>query len=94
MADHLASIERQTGKRVHLAEEEVPAVPWPLQHVWNDFMVLTARRSSSGFGMNPLSYAEIEAWARLTSRTLSPMETRLLMRLDDCLVTVTRQKTL
>jgi hypothetical protein len=92
MADHLASLERQTGKRFRLAEEDVPAIPWPVQHVWNDFMTVTMRRTSNGFGANPLGYAELEAFARLMGRTFTPWEVRLMFRLDDLLVAALRPK--
>ena len=39
-------------------------------------------RSANGFGMNLLSYTEIDAWARLTRRVLSAWEVAALKALD------------
>lgn len=90
MAAHLASLERQTGRRV---APETPDLPFPLVHLWQWFVTeLAPRRSSSGFGPNPLSYGDVEAWARFTGRTPTPMEVRVLLRLDDCFMATLRQK--
>lgn len=91
MAAHLASIERQTGRSVGA---EAPDLPFPLRHVWDWYVgELAPRRSSSGLGANPISYTDVEAWARLTGRTPTPMEIRILMRLDDTMVHTLRSKT-
>lgn len=90
MAAHMASLERQTGRTMR---EDVPVMPWPLSHVWEWFVgELSGRRSSGGFGVNPITHAEIEAWARLTNRTPTPREVRLLLRLDDAMVHALRPR--
>jgi len=93
MAAHLKSLERQTGRVFQVSADEVPDVPWPVAHVWEWFVAeLSPRRSSSGFGANPLSFADIEAWARLTGRRPTSFEARLLMQLDDAMVHALRPK--
>jgi len=90
MADHIASLERQTGRTLR---PETPDLPFAFRHIWQWFVEeLTPRRSSNGFGVNPLTHAEVEAWARLTGRTPTTMEARLLMRLDTVVVAALRPK--
>jgi hypothetical protein len=48
--------------------------------VW--FNDLSRSRSSNGFGKNPISFSEIDAWSILTHTELSPLEIRCIMGLD------------
>ena len=50
--------------------------------VWMAFLELDAARGANGFGPNPLSYTEIDAWARLTGARLSAWEVSLLRDID------------
>ena len=50
--------------------------------VWNAFTQLARGRSYSGSGPNPISYAEIEAWARLMRIPLEPHHVDLIVALD------------
>lgn len=43
---------------------------------------MSGARTSNGFGLNPLSFAEIQAWAALTGVEPTPWEVSLLKRLD------------
>lgn len=52
------------------------------------FGELSAARTSNGFGMNPLSYAEILAWATLTRRSPAPVEVSALRRIDSAFLTI------
>ena len=46
-------------------------------------MELQQSRQSTGMGgFNPLTYTEIDAWARLSDREVSPWELGLLKQLD------------
>ena len=56
--------------------------PKELEHVWIWFLELTAARGSNGFGPNPISYAELQAWSLLTKQNPTPWEISLLKRLD------------
>lgn len=53
------------------------------EHVWRWFLEISRRRSGGGFGANPISYAEVEAWVRLTCTMPSALEVEWLMDLDD-----------
>lgn len=57
-------------------------VPEPGGLVWQWFLELSATRTYNGAGPNPLSFAEIEAWARLHRWPLRPHHIRLLRALD------------
>ncbi len=52
--------------------------------VW--FGELSSARSSSGFGANPISFAEILAWAQLTHRAPTPFEVSVLHAIDASLL--------
>jgi hypothetical protein len=64
------------------AQLRLPPVPAALQHVWEWFGELSSSRSGNGGGPNPLSFVEIEAWARLTGRLPAPREVQAIMALD------------
>jgi len=66
------------------AREELqgPELPPGCGYVWTWFCELHAARGGNGYGPNPISYAEIEAWARLTGRHLTPWEVAALRVLD------------
>jgi hypothetical protein len=61
--------------------------PEGLRYVWDWFLELTGRRTAGAVSWNPLSYGEVDAWARLMDRQPSPWEVGLLMRLDDTFLT-------
>jgi len=52
------------------------------------FDELSRTRSSNGFGQNPISYAEIDAWSRLTNIELTPLEVSAIMRLDSAYLNI------
>lgn len=50
--------------------------------MWEFFNELQTGRTSNGFGPNPLSFSEIESWARLTGRKVAPWEVRAIKQVD------------
>jgi hypothetical protein len=52
--------------------------PDGVDYLWGYFTEIDRRRTSNGFGMNPISYGELEAWTRLTGNTLSSFELEIL----------------
>lgn len=85
-AEHLASYERQTGKKLALKvtdDLEAPEFPDLLQYVWDWFEELSKRRSYHAAGANPLTWLELEVWARMTGVEPTRRECLLLFRLDD-----------
>jgi len=62
--------------------EREPPFPVGEAELFRIFQELNAARGHNGFSYNPLSYAELDAYSRLTGRSLSPWEVRMLKRLD------------
>jgi hypothetical protein len=66
-------------------------VPPEAVDVWNWFMDLDRTRQV-GMQANPISYQEIEAYARLTGAEIAPWEARAIRRLDDIALSTKRPK--
>jgi len=62
------------------------AIPVELAYLFAWFTELSAARGSGGFGANPISYAEIDAWARLTGTAPTPFEISVIRLLDGALL--------
>ncbi len=54
-----------------------------MRYLWAAFLALHRARSSSGFGPNPISWAEIEAYSRLNWLFLDPWEVDTIRSLDE-----------
>lgn len=59
-----------------------PEFPEVLRYLWEWFTELERARSVGPHGVNPMSYQDIDAWARLLRRPVLPHEVSALMRLD------------
>lgn len=79
LRDHLLAIEAQTGITPEELDnpEPSPAVAYLLA----DFFELAMSRQS-GMSLNPISYAEIEAWNRLFHRNIQQWEIKVIKQLD------------
>lgn len=83
---------RQTGIRP--PELEGPDLPLEGERLWGWFLELAGRRGVGAMGPAPLTYPDLDAWARLTRREPAPWEIWLLGRLDDTwLASVTERTT-
>ncbi|MEY9466286.1 hypothetical protein ABH973_006699 [Bradyrhizobium ottawaense] len=71
------------GRAEIKAQLAVPPFPLPLLYLWNSFQRLSGRRTGSGFGINPIAYADIEAFARLNGKCFAPFEIELIEDLDN-----------
>lgn len=77
--DHLIQVENATGQS-HVPEIDIPFAGI---HLWEWFWVLSNSRGSSGFGgASPLSFSEIEAWARVCRVEPHPWEIDVLKAMD------------
>lgn len=65
------------------AELECPPLPLELEYLWATFCRLAARRGSGGFGIAPITWADLDAFMRLTGARLAPWEIRILEDLDN-----------
>lgn len=55
-------------------------MPDEVDHVWDWFWTLSARRKS---GPEPLSFAEVGEWQRLMATPVRPEEVEMIMSMDD-----------
>ncbi len=58
-------------------------MPQALAYLWDIFLRLSNRRGSNGFGLDPIGWCDIDAFARLTRVRLSPWEIGLIEMLDN-----------
>ncbi len=59
-----------------------PEIPWAGKRIWSIFLDLNATRGSNGWGPNPISYSEIEAWSRLHREPVRQHELDILRAMD------------
>jgi hypothetical protein len=91
LRSHLESIERQTGKKPKQLAE-IPEMPGVLMYLWDWFCALDSGRGGNGFGLNPLSYSEIQAWATLMQVQLAPWEVDAIKRIDAVRIRIANEK--
>lgn len=70
-----------TGKRPE-ALDELVEFPEDMKFVWSYFIALHNRRTSNGFGLNPISYQEILAYFVLIQYQPQEWEVGLITSLD------------
>lgn len=68
--------------RAHLAGGARPRLPDFARYWWQAFADLHAARQWHAHGPQPITIAEIEAWARLHRVTLSPRHVAMLRAMD------------
>jgi hypothetical protein len=79
-------VERQLGRTP--PELKTPRFPIALAEEWLWFCDLDAARSSSGFGILPVSFTEMQAYFTLCRLTPSPQQIRILRRIDSIALAV------
>jgi hypothetical protein len=57
-------------------------LPPALSHIWVWFCDLSRSWTSYGHGLNPISFSEIDAWARVMQTNPTPWEIGLIRRID------------
>lgn len=53
-----------------------------MELVWDYFLQLSNARSSNGYSANPISYPDIAAWNELNEIDVTPLEVKIIKRLD------------
>lgn len=66
----------------HPGRADGPEVPWAGRRIWSIFLDLNAARGSNGWGPNPVTHHEIEAWAWLRREPVRPWELDILRAMD------------
>lgn len=79
-AQLVAELER------HLRHQDRPQVPEAGHLLWRAFMELDGTRTFHAAGPNPISFAEIEAWARLMRYPLAPRHVSTIRAMDAALL--------
>ena len=59
-----------------------PEVPKEVRYVWRWFCSISQGRHSTEYGLSPLAWAEIKAWAELTGRVLNEWEVATIRAID------------
>lgn len=74
---------RTAERREELERElDLPPLPWCLVYLWSQFIRLSNRRGSNGFGPSLLTYTEIEAFQRLSGFHFTPWEIEMIEVID------------
>lgn len=84
-------VEKQTGRT---PPEAINPEPYPdaLEYIWEWFGELSRTRGG-GWGPGPITYLEIDAWARLTSNSPEPWEVALIRKLDTAWLVAESERT-
>jgi len=61
-------------------------LPQSVSYLWSAYIRLHARRSSNGFGSNPLTWSDIEAFSRLSGIRLLPWEVEIIESIDNAYI--------
>lgn len=87
LREQLLSVQRQT-KKTPVELQNLTELPESCYSIWGHFLALDSKRSSNGYGANPLSYSDIKAYFDLIQETVEPCEVRLINTLDRTLLDV------
>lgn len=74
----------EKAKRIAELENELalPPIPAAVVYLWATFIRLHNRRGSNGMGPNPITWADIESFMRLSGVSLAPWEIEIIEDLD------------
>jgi hypothetical protein len=81
LLDHLLSIERQTGERPQILLD-APPLPEGCEDLWHIFNQLHSCRGYGLGGPLRITYADIDAFQRVSGIRLQPWERDAIMRAD------------
>lgn len=77
--DLLAVLRRQLANP---GRDDGPEIPYAGMRVWGIFLRLHAARGGGGFGPAPISYADMQAFQRVSGEPLRPFEIEMIKALD------------
>ena len=72
--------------RRHLADGGRAQIPEAGRLLWCAFVELDATRTMHAHGPNPITMAEVEAWARINGYPLAPRHVRIVKALDAAMI--------
>lgn len=83
---HAEQYARQTGLPLEEALAkfglEEPEIPEDGEPLWEWFWELSSGRGHTGFGPQPLSWQDMEAWARISGIELQPWQAVIFRAMD------------
>ena len=83
LSAHIAVAEKMLKKKLKsVASKHTNQCPDKARHIWEWFLELHSQRTAGGFAQNPISFVDIEAWARLTGRIARSWEVKALVGID------------
>lgn len=80
--DQLRVVWERTGVKPKELDELVE-LPFSCYTAWEAFAKMNARRTSNGFGINPITYSEIDSYCSLYQLVLEPWELDLICAFDN-----------
>jgi hypothetical protein len=83
VSDHLAAARR--GRVTQEEEDYAPPLAEEVEHLWAIWRDLHSARGS-GFSSNPISWSDLDAYARLLDEPLEPWEARAIRAVDDAYI--------
>lgn len=81
LIDHLRKVEQQTGKTPQMLLD-APRLPAACEELWRVFSELHSCRGNNGFGPSRITYADIDAFQRVSGVKLSTWEMSAILRAD------------
>jgi hypothetical protein len=67
---------------------DAPSLPMECREVWQSFLALRSSCPSSGFGPGRISFAEMDAYQRMTGDALAPWEVQAIRAADSAYMAV------
>lgn len=64
----------------------MPPFPDALRYLWTAFVRIRRRNAGNGFGATPITWADLDAYSRLSGLRLLPWEIEIIELLDDALL--------
>lgn len=74
------------------AELALPPFPEALRYLWTAFVRIRRRNAGNGFGATPVTWADLDAYSRLSGMRLLPWEIEIIEQLDDALLASLREQ--
>jgi hypothetical protein len=82
LREQLETIKKKTGKLPPEYEDQ-KELPDYLADIWGYFLQLDNKRTSNGFGVNPITYSDLKSFCDLKGVCLEDYQVDLIMRLDN-----------
>lgn len=70
----------------------MPPFPDALRYLWTAFVRIRRRNAGNGFGATPITWADLDAYSRLSGLRLLAWEIEIIELLDDALLASYREQ--